>query len=99
MKKLRIFFLAAWLLGSFFSLHGAEKEIARVKIDEIEWPETREFAIEVKQGDAWKEVARGATIGANKQITFAPVKARFVRLNVLKAERAININEFSVFEK
>jgi alpha-L-fucosidase len=78
---------------------GAEKEIARVKIDEIEWPETREFAIEVKQGDAWKEVARGATIGANKQITFAPVKARFVRLNVLKAERAININEFSVFEK
>jgi hypothetical protein len=71
MKKLRIFFLAAWLLGSFFSLHGAEKEIARVKIDEIEWPETREFAIEVKQGDAWKEVARGATIGANKQITFS----------------------------
>ena len=53
----------------------------------------------VALGDAWKEVARGATIGANKQITFAPVKAQLVRINVLKAERAININEFSVFEK
>lgn len=78
---------------------GAEKEIARVLVSEIEWPETREFAIEIKQGDAWKEVARGTTIGADKEITFAPVKARSIRLNVTKAERAININELQVFAR
>lgn len=76
---------------------GEEKEIGRVWIAEIEWPETREFAIEIKQGDTWIAVAHGTTIGADKEIVFPPVKARFVRLNVLKAERPININEFQVF--
>jgi len=78
---------------------GEEKEIRRVKLSEVEWPETREFAIEIKEGDVWKEVARGTTIGVNKEITFTPSKARFVRLNVLKAERAINLNEFQVFSE
>lgn len=76
---------------------GEEREIGRVTVSEIEWPETREFAIEVKQGDAWQEVARGTTIGRDKEIAFAPVKARHIRLHVLKSERAININEFQVF--
>ncbi len=46
---------------------GEEKEIGRVVISGIEWPETREFAIEVKQGDTWNEVARGTTIGADRR--------------------------------
>jgi hypothetical protein len=67
-------------------------------VSEIEWPETREFTIEVKQGNSWKEVARGTTIGVNREIPFAaPVRASEVRLNVLNANRAININEFQVF--
>jgi hypothetical protein len=78
---------------------GREMEIGRVFVSEIEWPETREFTIEVKQGGTWKEVARGTTIGADKSIELAPVNAREIRLNVLKAERAININEFQVFAK
>ena len=45
--------------------------------------------------------ARGEAVGpghgADKDITFAPVKARYVRLNVFKAERPININEFQIF--
>lgn len=76
---------------------GEEKEIGRVWLAEIEWPETREFAIEIKQGDAWQEVARGTTIGVDKDISFAPVKTRHIRLNVFKAARPININEFQVF--
>jgi alpha-L-fucosidase len=76
---------------------GEEKEVGRVWISEVEWPETEEFAIEVKQGDAWKEVARGTTIGAEKEITFAPLKTSLIRLNVLRAERPVNINEFQVF--
>ena len=76
---------------------GEEKEIGRVWISEIEWPETQEFTIEVKIGEAWKEVARGTTIGADKTIEFAPVRTREIRLHVLKAKRPININEFQVF--
>jgi hypothetical protein len=76
---------------------GGEQEIGRVWIAEIEWPETREYAIEVRAGDAWKEVARGTTIGADKEVVFPPVRARHVRLNVLKAVRPVNINEFQVF--
>lgn len=76
---------------------GEKKEVGSVWISEIEWPETQEFTIEIKQGDAWKEIAGGKTIGADKTIEFPPVRAREIRLHVLKAKRPININEFQVF--
>jgi hypothetical protein len=76
---------------------GAEQEIGSFLVSEIDWKETREFSIEVKQGNAWMEVATGTTIGANKDIPVTPVKARHVRLNVKQAANAININEFQVF--
>jgi hypothetical protein len=78
---------------------GEEKSIGRAFISEIEWPETREFAIEYKAGDLWKELAHGATIGAYKTIDFPPVRARYVRLHVFKAARPININEFQLFSR
>jgi len=73
-----------------------EEEIGRVWVSEIEWPETREFALEIGRGDGWVEIAHGTTIGADKEITFAPVTARYVRLNVLEAAGPININELQV---
>ncbi len=76
---------------------GGEVEIASVVVSEVEWKETRRFSIEVKQGGAWKEVANGTTIGSDKEIAFAPVKATHVRLNVAESSNAININEFQVF--
>lgn len=76
---------------------GEAKDMGSAWISEIEWPETQEFTIEIKQGETWKEIARGTTIGADKTIEFPPVRAREVRLHVLKAKRPININEFQVF--
>jgi len=76
---------------------GEARSVGRVWLSEVEWPETREFAVEVKQGDQWQPVAHGTTIGADKEIIFAPVKTRFVRLNVVRSANAININEFQVF--
>lgn len=76
---------------------GEEMQIGSVLVSEIEWKETREFTIEVKQGDAWKEVARGTTIGTDKEVPISPLRARHVRLNVLRSSNAININEFQVF--
>jgi hypothetical protein len=78
---------------------GKEKLIGRAFISEIEWPETREFAIEYKADDRWVEVAHGTTIGVAKTLEFPPVRARYVRLHVFKAERPININEFQLFTK
>lgn len=78
---------------------GEEKEISRIVVSEIEWPETREFTLEVKQGNAWKEISRGTSIGAQKEIAIPPVNGRFIRLNISKAERPININEFQVFSR
>jgi hypothetical protein len=75
---------------------GEEKEIGAVLVSEIEWKETREFTIEVKQGGAWKEVARGTTIGTDREIPISPLRARHIRLNILQASNAININEFQV---
>jgi hypothetical protein len=76
---------------------GEEKEIGSVWISEIEWPETQEFTIEIKQGETWKEIARGTTIGSDKTIEFPPVRTSEIRLHVLKANRPVNINEFQVF--
>jgi hypothetical protein len=77
---------------------GSEKMIGSVMLSEIEWPETREFLIEIKQGETYKEIARGTTIGRDKELVLTnPGQARQVRLNVLKSERAININEFQIY--
>ena len=46
----------------------------------------KRFAIEYKQGDTWKVAARGTTIGIERTLNFPPVTARYVRLNILKAE-------------
>lgn len=76
---------------------GVETGISRAWIAEVDFAHTREFSIEVMQGDSWREVARGTTIGPNKAVTFPSVKARRIRLNILKADGPININEFQVF--
>jgi hypothetical protein len=78
---------------------GEEMSIGRAFISEIEWQETREFALEYKVGDAWQVLARGTTIGPDKAIEFPAVRARYVRLHVLQAAMAININEFQLFPK
>ncbi len=76
---------------------GEEKEIGSVYVSEIEWPETRKFTIEVKQNGTWKEVARGTTIGRDREIPIQPVKATHLRFSVLESSNAININELQVF--
>lgn len=76
---------------------GGETGISRVWIAETDFAHTRGFSIEVMQGDGWKEVARGTTIGPDRTITFPIVSARQIRLNILQADGPININEFQVF--
>lgn len=76
---------------------GADTRIARVWLAEVDFAFTREFVIEVRQGEAWKEVARGGEIGPDRALDFAPVEASAIRLRILRADGPLNVNEFQVF--
>jgi alpha-L-fucosidase len=76
---------------------GKEALIGRAVIKELGFHRTQQFAIERKDGDVWKEVARGTTIAGEKEIKFQPVTARYVRLNILKATEVPTIEEFDLY--
>ena len=67
---------------------GAEMEIGRAVVMEIAYPRTKKFAVEYKDGEAWKAVAAGTTIAGRHVYDFAPVKARYFRLNIHRSERS-----------
>lgn len=75
---------------------GKDEQVGRVEILEASYPRTEEFTIEYKVGGIWKELDRGTTIGEKKGIDFPPVTARFIRLNILKANDVPTIDEFRV---
>ncbi|MHC4124317.1 MAG: alpha-L-fucosidase [Planctomycetota bacterium] len=61
------------------------------------WNNVKKFQIQAKQNQEWKIVAQGDTIGEGIEIKFAPVTARYVRLNILDAEGGPTISEFQLF--
>ncbi len=76
---------------------GQDTQIGQAVVMEIGFPRTEEFKLEYKDGETWKELAKGAAIGGVKLIEFAPVKARHVRLNILSASEVPTIEEFQIF--
>ena len=58
----------------------------------------RRYAVEIWDGQAWKEVARAEAIGHKKIDTFAPVTAQKVRLHILSSAGVARIREFQVFD-
>ena len=76
---------------------GAEMEIGRAVVMELSQKRVQEFAIEYKDGDRWKELHRGTTIAGTGEYRFSPVRARQVRLNILKANEVPTIEEFQIF--
>jgi alpha-L-fucosidase len=79
---------------------GTETFVGGAEVREIGYPRTREFVLEYRvgpEGDTWRELARGTELGVRKEIAFAPVRARYVRLNVLKATEVPTIEEFRLY--
>lgn len=74
---------------------GAEQQVGLAEIIET-FHRTQEFTIEYKQGETWKELHHGAAIESGKPIAFTPVRARYVRLSILKAGEVPTIEEFQV---
>jgi alpha-L-fucosidase len=79
---------------------GKPVAIGRVAIDEcVEWGKrVKRFEVQVKEGDAWKAILTGTTIGRTFTKKIKPVTARFVRLNILEAGEGPTIFEFGVFK-
>ncbi len=63
---------------------GAEQTFNRARL--MEWNNRiTSFSIEVKQDGEWRTIHQGGTIGDCLDLTFEPVTARYVRLNLLDA--------------
>ncbi len=73
-----------------------EETVGGVEIWEISFPRTQAFSVDVQQGEAWREVARGSTLSGKKTLTFAPAKTRRVRLTILQASEVPTLEEFRV---
>lgn len=56
------------------------------------------FKIEVKRGKKWHEIAQSKTIGARKIITFPTLKARRVRVTILKAKSEPRLSEVEIYK-
>jgi hypothetical protein len=58
------------------------------------------WSLEYKEGEKWNPILKGEMIGAQRTLTFAPVKARYVRFNILDSMNgAPSLYEFHLFEK
>ncbi len=57
----------------------------------------QKFEFQYRDGDAWKTIFTGTTLGANYQKSFSPVTAREFRLNILDATEGPTISEMELF--
>ena len=57
----------------------------------------RRFEMQYKDKDCWQTIAEGTTIGEKLVLTFNPVTARYVRLNILEAAKSPAIAELQLF--
>ncbi len=76
---------------------GKEQTISKAFISEAGFNRSKQFAIEYKNGKKWKTIATGSTIGHGLELEFDAVKARYVRLNILKANEVPTISIFQVY--
>ena len=75
---------------------GSEQAIGRITIVEQAYPRTQDFAIEVRDGDGWRELHRGTTIAGRLDLDLPEVHARHVRLHIHRATEVPTIEEFQI---
>ena len=77
---------------------GGVQEIGAVAIEEAYAGRIRRYAIRHRNraDDPWLTSLEGQTVGGGDPKTFAPVKARWVRLEVVEASEGPTIQEFRV---
>jgi len=58
---------------------------------------TQAFTLEARVGGEWRQLARGATIGSQRLLTFPPVTARVFRLTLDKTSDTPTLADFQLF--
>jgi len=86
----------AWLEADF----GEPKTFSKVTIRE--WASggkrIQKFEVRYRDGNDWKTIFAGTTVGANFRKEFPAVTARVVRLNILEATKGPTIDEFEILK-
>ncbi len=75
---------------------GEESTVGGAFISEA-FDRVQQFELQYRQGREWKNFARGGKIGNELSLTFEPVTARLVRLNLLRATEGPTLWEFQLF--
>lgn len=65
----------------------------------VDGQKVQKYAIQVMEGEKWKTIYSGATLGHKKIDLFQRTTARRVRLNILSASSAPRIREFQLFDE
>jgi len=76
---------------------GKPATIDRAMIHEAYARRVRSFSLQVKDGADFRTVHKGTTIGERLTITFKPVTARIVRLEIQKATEGPTLWEFQLY--
>ncbi|MBP7933798.1 MAG: alpha-L-fucosidase [Phycisphaerae bacterium] len=74
---------------------GEAKTFDRATLREA-YERVRAFELQYKDGDSWRTFATGTTIGRRCRLKFAPVTARYVRLNITEATEGPTLWEFAL---
>ena len=85
----------AWIAADFIK----PRMVGRVRMSEAYPKRVQQFTFQYRDGDEWKTIFAGTTLGDNYQKSFEPVTAREFRLNVLDATQGPTINEIELLEK
>jgi len=76
---------------------GSKKTIHGVRIKEAYAGRVQKYELQYRDGETWKTFLTGATLNANFETAFPPVKAQEFRLNILSAKQGPTINEIEWF--
>jgi len=75
---------------------GEPKTFREIRIHE-EYDRILKFELQIKNDGDWETIHKGAVVGRNFVLTFDPVKAQCVRLNILEATDVPTIWEMELF--
>jgi alpha-L-fucosidase len=56
------------------------------------------FVFEYKEGDEWKQIVEGSTIGYKRLLKFSPVSAKQVRLRILSSRSKPTLSSFGLYK-
>ena len=86
---------AAWITAEF----AKARTVGRVRIQEAIAQRVRQFEFQYREGQAWRTVFAGQTIGPSFQKQFEPVSAREFRLNILESTDGPTLSEIELLER